>query len=124
MSICMVKRRLRTLLDFTTSFGNAKLTSSILRQSSSKIVPANMVRFFARPIRIGLDLGVFSQHKRLRKRFTINFPGSRGKITQQNGKRSRSKGILAILPDPMQKKRSSRKRSRSERSAIKELARQ
>ena len=49
--------------------------------------------------------------------------GQPQKITQPNGKRSRSKATLAILPDPMQK-RSSRKKSRSERSAIKKRARQ
>src|SRR4030095_2637601 len=113
----------RSLRDFTTSYGNAKLTSSIFRQSSSKTVPANTARFFAKPIRTGLDLAVFSRHKQSRRKFTRNSPGNREKVTRQNGKRPRSKVTLAILPGPMQRS-SSRKKSRSERSAIRKRARQ
>ena len=104
MSICMAKRRLHSLRDFMTSYGNMKSTSSILHQFSSKTAPASTARFFARPIRIGLDLAVFSRHKRSRRKFARNSPGNRGKITQQNGKRSRSKATLAILQGPNIKK--------------------
>src|SRR5439155_24095777 len=119
----MVKRRLRTLRDFMTSSGNAKLTWSILRQFSCKTEPTNMVRFFAKPIRTGLALAVFSQHKQSRTKFARNFPGSRGKITQQNGKRSPSKATLAILPDRIQRS-PNRKKLRCERSATRKRARQ
>src|SRR6266536_4617130 len=119
----MVKRRLHSLRDFTTSCGNAKSTSSILRQSSSKTLRASAARFFARPIRTGLDLSVFSRHKRSKRKFTRNSPGSSGRITQQNGKRPRLKAILAILPGPIQRNLS-RKKSQSERSATKKRARQ
>src|SRR4029450_3326004 len=71
----------------------------------------------------GLDLAVFSRHKRSRRKSARNSPGSRGRITQQNGKRPRSKGTLAILPNPIQRS-PSRKKSRSERSAIKRPVRQ
>src|SRR5215510_13283341 len=95
----MVKRRPRTLRDFTTNFVNRELTWWIFHQSFSKIESTSTARFFARPIHTGPDWAVFSRHKLLKTRFARNSPDSRKKITQQNGKRPRSKEILGILPD-------------------------
>src|SRR5262249_45925638 len=118
---CMVKRRLRTLRDFTTSCADTELMWSILRHSLSKTMPANAARFFARPIPTGLDLAAFSQHRRSRRKLRGNWPGSVGKITQQNGKISRSKAILGILPGPI-RRNPRRKESQFERLATRKRA--